>query len=358
MIIPLRSLFGRSSLIRAIAAGLLRSISRSRTLSGLVFCFWDVCRNEHRLILERAAIAIEGVGKTSAWKQSLILHIHCLEKGLSVPSATRRDRFGLGYIEAAVGLYKRLQREHSPDNAALERWAFDVLTDFFEVAGTCEVIDRAKQRFYSLPSQASEAETISSPPQEPRSGLAAGLSFDKLCTQRRSVRWFTKTLVARETIDDAVELALKSPSTCNLQPFRFIIADSSEDVGRMSKLAVGLTCFSEPVPVLIAVVGSFTQMPNARSRHGVYIDGSLATMSLIYALEARGISSCCLVFDDSPALAERARQLLALQPAETVVLLLAAGYSDNQVRPTHPAKKGVKEMRRFLTAPVKPCEVP
>jgi nitroreductase len=99
-------------------------------------------------------------------------------------------------------------------------------------------------------------------------------------------------------------------------------------------------------------------MPNARSRHGVYIDGSLATMSLIYALEARGISSCCLVFDDSSALAERARQLLALEPAETVVLLLAAGYSDNQVRATHPAKKGVKEMRRFLTAPVKPCEVP
>ena len=341
-------------MIRAVAARLLWSISRSRTLSGLVFCFWDVCRNEHRLILERAVIAMEGIRNTSAWKQSLILHIHCLEKGLSVPSASRRDRFGLGYIEAAVGLYERLQREHSPDNAALERWAFDVLTDFFEAAGTCEVIDRAKQRFYSLPSQTPTAESISAP----TSDLAARLSFDTLCTQRRSVRWFTETPVRREMINNAVELALKSPSTCNLQPFRFIVADSPEDVGRMSDLAVGLTCFSEPVPVLIAVVGSFTQMPNARSRHGVYIDGSLATMSLIYAFEARGISSCCLVFDDSPALAEKARQLLALEPAETVVLLLAAGYSDNQVRPTHPAKKGLEEMRRFLTPPMKPCEVP
>ena len=60
----------------------------------------------------------------------------------------------------------------------------------------------------------------------------------------------------------------------------------------------------------------------------VYIDGSLAAMQLMLALESLGLSSCSINWPD---VEERERQLakiLGLAYQERTVMLLAVGYAD------------------------------
>ncbi|HBS78218.1 MAG TPA: nitroreductase-like protein, partial [Pseudomonas sp.] len=62
--------------------------------------------------------------------------------------------------------------------------------------------------------------------------------------------------------------------------------------------------------------------------HVVYIDGSLAAMQLMLALESLGLSSCSINWPD---VEERERQLakiLGLTYQERTVMLLAVGYAD------------------------------
>jgi nitroreductase len=275
---------------------------------------------------------------------------HRLEKGLLM--RPRRSVFALDYIQETVECYERVHR----DSAALNdydrgelKWAHDVLASYFDVTGSHPLIDTLRTRFRALPGLQAPAATPLVPY---RRELAAPLSiaYDDLVAlahRRRSVRWFLQQRVPRDLIEKAVLVAAQSPSACNRQPFVFRIFDDPELAHRVGAIPAGTAGFSENFPAVVVVVGQQRHYFDERDRHVIYIDGALASMSFVYALETLGLSSCCINWPDIEEREQAMAEFLGLEPDERPIMLIAVGYPDPEGLVACSQKKSLSQLCRF-----------
>ncbi|MBQ0744707.1 MAG: nitroreductase family protein [Pseudomonas sp.] len=276
--------------------------------------------------------------------------VHRIEKGLIMQP--RRDVFALDYIEQTVEAYSR-SLGGSVDSYEI-CWAHDVLAAYFEMSATHPVINRARERFLAFKSPHDIADDLRHEG-ESRVPFAAGdavapvsyASFTQLCMKRRSVRWYDGRAVPRQIIDQAVELAVQSPSACNRQPFRFIVFDDPQDIAQVSELPMGVAGFNHNFPAMVAIVGRMRAYPHARDRHVIYIDGALAAMSFIYALETLGVSSCSINWPDIPERERAATKLLGLEPDERIVMFISLGYAAHESLVPYSQKISLEEARVY-----------
>ncbi len=280
---------------------------------------------------------------------------HRLEKGLLM--RPRRDIFALDYIEATVDVFAQATRQASTgcspeDLAATEaewRWAHDVLEEYFRVTGSHPVIDRMRELFSALPFPFPDRRGSPKRP-SPRGLEEPPVSFEQLAAlarRRRSVRWYLPKPVDRELVDRAILLAAQAPSACNRQPFRFRVFDDPEKVAALAALPMGTAGFGHNIPMILAVVGRLRAYFSPRDRHLIYIDGSLATMGLMLALETLGLGSCALNWPDIRSREKKMARLLKLDPDERVVLLLSIGHPDPEGLVACSQKKTLDELRTY-----------
>jgi nitroreductase len=171
--------------------------------------------------------------------------------------------------------------------------------------------------------------------------------FAALCRRRRSVRWYRDQPVERELVDRALDAALQSPSACNRQSFQFRFFDEPDRVAKLAGIPAGTKGYGDSLPAICAVVGRLRAYPEERDRHVIYIDGALAAMSFMLALETVGLSSCAINWPDIAAQDEAAAKLLGLDPDERVVMLIGLGHADPQGKIPYSAKKPLASMRRW-----------
>lgn len=287
--------------------------------------------------------------------------IHRLEKGLIMKP--RKAVFGAGYIRDTVDSYARqLDRVNTlPAGAtqeealALLRWAHDVLAEHFRIVEGDPKIDPQKERFCSLPTlQPSGVLTTPSRPylRRERTTAEAPVRFEalyELAKRRRSVRWYQNKPVPRDLVDKSILVAAQAPSACNRQPFFFRIFDEPERVEALATLPMGTRGFADNFPMVLAIVGQLRAYFHPRDRHLIYIDGSLAAMSLMLALETVGLSSCPINWPDIPDRERDVSKLLGLDLDERVVMLMAIGYADPDGGIPYSHKKSLDELRSYNT---------
>ena len=276
-------------------------------------------------------------------------NVHRLEKGLIM--RPRRDVFALDYLEATVTAYRDLATQKEKDSASSShselKWAHDVLQEYFSVVASHPVIDRAKKIFTELPAIEGETKYIPYHRDLEHEPSVNYEQFLALSQRRRSVRWYLPQPVPRELIDRAITAAALSPSACNRQPFEFRVFDDPELIQKVGSIPMGTIGFSENFPALIAVVGKLRAYYNERDRHVIYIDASLAAMSLMYAFETLGLSSCPINWPDIAEKEEQMRQVLDLEPDEKVIMLISFGYPHPEGKVPFSQKKSLAEIRRY-----------
>jgi len=163
----------------------------------------------------------------------------------------------------------------------------------------------------------------------------------------RSVRWYEDKKVPRQAVDKAIEIAGLSPSACNRQPYYFHVIDDPELLDKVVRLPMGTAGYSSNIPMMIVLVGQMRNYFHERDRHLIYIDGSLAAMSLVYALEVQGLSSCCINWPDIPVREKAMADLLSLNEDERPIMCVSVGYPDPDGMVAYSAKKPLAEIRRF-----------
>jgi nitroreductase len=261
----------------------------------------------------------------------------------------RRDVSALDYLEETLDVYERAlsTANTSPNEDIL--WAHDVLERYFEEGAHHPVVNDQKERFLALASPSSDAPAKRVPhPRGP--GAPPPFRYEEflaLARRRKSVRWFQPQPVPRERVDRAVVAASCSPSACNRQPFVFRVLDDPELVGRVAAIPMGTAGYAENIPMLVAVVGELRAFFSERDRHLVYIDGSLATMSLLLALEAQGLSTCCINWPDLEDRETALAEALQLAPHERPIMLVAVGYADPDGQVGFSQKKTLDRLRRY-----------
>lgn len=315
---------------------------------GLNFSF----TREHRAVLAGRIQYRKNL--TTNMESSVLLrrNIHRLEKGIIM--RPRRNVFAADYIGETVEAYRLVveckQSGCEARDRVEEKWAFDVLSEYFSITDESNSkINEARKFFKELPDHRGAGE-VKSKPYCRNLDQSVPVAYDsllKLAEFRRSVRWFRQEPVDRDLVDRAVTVAGYSPSACNRQPFHFRIFDDPQKVQEVIKIPMGTVGFSHNVPGVIAVVGSLDAYFDERDRHVIYIDGSLASMSLIYALETQGVSSCSINWPDMPRHEKKMAKALGLKPYERVIMLIAFGYPDSKGMVPFSQKKPLEQLRSY-----------
>lgn len=318
-------------------------------LASSFYYFWisPAFRREHQGVI-CGKLRYEELIK-SAHNSSYLLrrNTHRLEKGLLMKP--RREVFATEYISETVDSYRNTLLANEK-NAVVEdelQWAYDVIQEYFTIVGSHPDVDRAKEKFLSLKHLCDRQQYI---PYKRNIDLPSPVNyeqFQELSHRRRSVRWYLPKPVPRELLDKAISVASLAPSACNRQPFKFRIFDEPELVQQVSQLPMGTKGFSHNFPAIIAVVGQLSAYFNERDRHLIYIDGSLASMSFMYALETLGLSSCPINWPDIETREQKMSSLLGLDPEERVIMLISVGYPDPEGMVAYSQKKSLNQIRKY-----------
>ena len=276
-------------------------------------------------------------------------NVHRVEKGLIM--RPRRPSFGASYIEEAVDMYGGLLERQAADSGSVDplelEWAHDVLAEYFAVVERTGRIKRAGLAWDRLRSIESSGDYV--PYRRDLSGPppVAYENLQQLAIRRRSVRWYLGTPVPRELIDKALDVAAQSPSACNRQPFEFRIFDEPEPLRKVLAVPQGTGGFGQQIPAAAVIVGRLRAFATERDRHLIYIDGGLAAMSFVLALESLGLSSVCINWADLAPQEKEMSRLLQLAPDDRVVMLIGFGYPDPDGLVPYSQKKPLELFRRY-----------
>jgi nitroreductase len=316
---------------------ILKLTFSNRLTASLYYLFAGDFSNEQHAVLEGRRAYYESLAMIGKSCALLRRNIHRLEKGLIM--RPRRSVFAEKFIKETVNCYKQAMKDGVLDESEL-KWATDVLDEYFSVVGESLVVAAAHDVYVASRCTALSAKNIDSilgseypafKPYSHNSLPSISLDFDtlrQLFIRRRSVRWYQARSVPVELVIKAASIATFAPSACNRQPYRFLFCGNGKRAVEIAKCAGGTAGFAENLPSMIVVVGDLSAYPFERDRHLIYIDGSLATMQLILALETLGLSTCCINWPDIDSSERKIRSVVKLKEYERVIMLLAVGYAD------------------------------
>lgn len=267
--------------------------------------------------------------ETRYWPLSaeLLFQFHKLEKGMCMPGTPRF--FG----EAPVHDTARLVRDwRDGGHAAADSvcaGAVATLASYRErvapLAGSAASAQSALRAAEAVCREYAADAQFHTPMPLPPVPAQAWPVFQQLVQARRSVRQFKPTAVDVERLSAAVQAAQWSPSACNRQPWRVHVYRQRGQIDALLKLQNGNRGFGHGVPALLILTVDASGFFDASERHQPYIDGGLFTMSLLYALQAQGLASCCLNWCVSPATDRRGHALAGIPEQERILMYLAVG---------------------------------
>lgn len=300
------------------------------------FMFSSDFSREHQKVMHGKYLHLKALkeGKPNAFH--LRREIHRLEKGLVMRE--RRKVFAADYINDVVKNYQILldSKGLSDVDEGLLDWAATVLRKYFDtVDNSNPSVKRAREAFEkrSLPAKELVNGQRASHPYLRNEASQSKVSYEdfyQLSLQRRSVRWFQNKPVPHELIEKAMLAATQSPSACNRQPFRFKVYDQAELKNKVGSIPMGIRGIYDNVPVFAVLVGRLSAYLSERDRHVIYIDGGLASMSFMFALETLGLSSFPINWPDIEGLEVEMENLLELDEDERPMMLIGLGYADEK----------------------------
>ncbi|WP_169853093.1 nitroreductase family protein [Anaerohalosphaera lusitana] len=149
--------------------------------------------------------------------------------------------------------------------------------------------------------------------------------FRKLSQNRYSIRTFAGGNVPMSKIYDAVEMAQKSPSTCNRQTSRVYVYSKKNTINEILAIHKGTRGFTEQIDKFILVAGDQKCCLGVGDRNQVYVDCGIFAMSLLYGLQYNRLGACILHWNVTPKKDLQLRKVAGVADNHTVVCMIAVG---------------------------------
>ena len=152
---------------------------------------------------------------------------------------------------------------------------------------------------------------------------------------RRSVRHFLDRPVEREKITMCLEAARLAPSTCNSQPWKFVVVDDEQLKNRLCKAAFSgiylMNSFCKKAPVIVVVVSErakFLAMIGGLFRGTKYylLDIGIAGEHFVLQAEELGLGTCWIGWFNERAV----KSILNIPRYKKIDILIALGYYDTE----------------------------
>lgn len=264
------------------------------------------------------------------WEASaeLLFYYHKLEKGLCMPGPKRF----FGYEPASMTIERlRLWRANGfSTNDPVYLGAIETIRAYRRRVDETppEHGDLLRQKLDEELALAERHPEFATPqPVQPSQDAGLVNTVEYLSSIRRSVRDFKPEPVPLEHLEHAISIAKLSPSACNRQPCRVHTFSERVKIDAMLELQNGNRGFGHTAPLLLVLSAHANGYFDASERNQPYVDGGLFAMSLIYALQAQGLSSCCLNWCVEPSTDREAHIRGEIPECEIIVMYIAVGYA-------------------------------
>jgi len=150
---------------------------------------------------------------------------------------------------------------------------------------------------------------------------------------RRSVRSFDDRPIEKEKMELILEAARLAPSSCNSQPWRFVVVDDKvllKKIAKAQPLGPNVNKFLESAGVIIACVDEpklfIHKAADMVNRDNQRIDVGIAVEHMVLVAAELGIGSCWIGWFSE----KKVKELLRIPKKKTVSVLLALGYPKNK----------------------------
>lgn len=264
-------------------------------------------------------------------KAQLIFYGHSIEKGLS------RQNIRLGFGKSVV--IKLLEYMEKYDKLGFDKQNYCYLNS---ISIMRKYIELHEQNYFALDYIPIRYNGMLNKIKESNTEVGGIVEFDLksrlnrkevdfkyLALNRYSIRDYDSSDVDLGMLNEAIEIALKSPSVCNRQSARVYVINDKKEIKELLNIQGGFNGYELP-PCLILVTSDIQDFIDISERNQPYIDGGIFAMSLIYALEYQGFATCTLntMFDRKKM--KKTRNLLGIPESENLIVYISVGNFKNK----------------------------
>ncbi|MBY8908372.1 nitroreductase family protein [Salinicoccus roseus] len=173
-------------------------------------------------------------------------------------------------------------------------------------------------------------------------------NFAILAKNRVSVREFSEDPVNIDDINEALDIAMKTPSVCNRQPWKVFVIKNKETKNKVLNIQGGFRGFGENVDTLLVLCSDNYNLSGPTERNQGFIDTGMFSMSLAYALEYKGLATCFLNAALNKKKDKAIRTLLNIQDNHNIVLFIAVGNYPDYFKAPKSQRDDFKEIVEYV----------
>ncbi|MBQ8747623.1 MAG: nitroreductase family protein [Clostridia bacterium] len=165
------------------------------------------------------------------------------------------------------------------------------------------------------------------------------MDFEKLITERYSVRNFKPEHLPQEAIDKILEAGHKAPTGCNYQPQRILVLNTDESI---AKLKACTKChFHAPTAMLVCHNKDESWVRKYDGALSSPVDAVIVATHMMLAAHNEGIGCCWDMHFDPAAMCDTFGVPEHIEP----VALLVMGYPSEDAKPLdlHYRKRSIQE---------------
>ncbi len=291
--------------------------------------------------------AIRLMQNKSKLEADITIRFHAIEKGLALPSP--RIGFGEKKIEELLKLLSYYKREFKDEHFLNQ--AYSVLQAYFNFNNkeghknltlydtfNSLAVEKANQNNYCL------GGTI--PIMKMNIEATMQFNFENFINCRYSIRDFSDQPVDVNLIYKALEIAKKTPSACNRQPWKIHVFRNKKIKKEILDWQ-GNRGFTDNIDSAI-VISCTLNSYFINEPHQAYVDGGLYAMTLILAFHSLGIGTIPLTLALMSSKLKVVYEKFELKKDEIPVLMIGIGHLKDSFEVAISDRKEIKEYVRFI----------
>lgn len=160
---------------------------------------------------------------------------------------------------------------------------------------------------------------------------------------RYTIRDFSERSVDETDLIRALELAAKTPSSCNRQVWHTYIVKGEKKIKKALSYQNGNSGFGDRIPLLLVICSDLKAFEGASERHQPFVDGGMYACSLVMAFHSLGLGTCCLNWSQPISKDRRLRKELRINASHQVIMMMGVGYPTEAFKVCFSAKTPVEE---------------
>ena len=266
---------------------------------------------------------------------------HSLEKGLALKNT--RLGFGLKHINLLESLLLEYIRRGKPQDSDVVKISIDTIKQYLDFHKKEGQEPEISSTFFELQSAIELNEKHGGYQVISKDEVLSLKSekFDLFVKSRHSIRDFDDTEVNLKYINEAIDIALNTPSVCNRQSWNVRVVSGSY-IDYINANQNGNRGFGDKINKYVIVTSDIKSFSKPRERNQAFIDGGLFAMNLLLSLHHKGLATVPMSASLSIQQERNIRRKFELSDSEVLIMFIALGNYPNEFKVAFSKKKNLK----------------